>query len=130
MIRIITDSAADFEPWELKQNNITCIPLTVLFGEDAYLENLNLSKDRFYTLLAQTKEFPKTSQAALQTVLDLYEELKASGDQAVHITLSSALSGTYQSMCGVKNMAEFDDCHIIDSRNATGGQRMLVEYAV
>lgn len=130
MIRIITDSAADFEPAELEQLNIHCIPLTVQIDGNVYQENVNLSKEQFYALLSQAKEFPKTSQAPLQTVLDLYEDAKSAGDDVVHITLSSALSGTYQSMCAVKNMAEFDRCYIVDSRNATGGQRMLVEYAV
>ena len=130
MIRIITDSAADFEPAELEQLNIRCIPLTVQIGETSYQENVDLSKDLFYELLSQAKEFPKTSQAPLQTVLDLYEDAKAAGDQVIHITLSSALSGTYQSNLAVRDMADFSQCYIIDSRNATGGQRMLVEYAV
>ena len=52
MVRIITDSAADFEPWELEKQNIYCIPLTVFFGEQEYQENVNLSKDQFYALLA------------------------------------------------------------------------------
>ena len=130
MIRIITDSAADFEPAELEQLNIYCIPLTVQIGEKNYQENIDLSKDLFYSLLARSKEFPKTSQAPLQTVLDLYEDSKAAGDQAIHITLSSALSGTYQSAVAARNLADFRECYIIDSRNATGGQRMLVEYAV
>ena len=130
MIRIITDSAADFEPAELKKLNIHCIPLSVQIGEAVYHENVDLSKAQFYTLLAQSGALPKTSQPALQTVLDVYEEAKASGDQVVHITLSSAISGTYQSALSVRNMAEFENCYIVDSRNATGGQRMLVEYAV
>ena len=130
MVRIITDSAADFEPAELAQLNIRCIPLTVQIGESSYQENVDLSKDLFYDLLSQAREFPKTSQAPLQTVLDLYEEAKAAGDQVVHITLSSALSGTYQSALAVRDMADYPECYILDSRNATGGQRMLVEYAV
>ena len=130
MIRIITDSAADFEPVELEQLNIYCIPLTVQIGENSYQENIDLSKDLFYSLLASSKEFPKTSQAPLQTVLDLYEDSKAAGDQVIHITLSSALSGTYQSAVATRDLADFRECYIIDSRNATGGQRMLVEYAV
>ena len=130
MIRILTDSAADFEPAELEQLNIICIPLAVQIAGEDYAENVNLSKDQFYSLLAQTKEFPKTSQAPLQTVIDLYEDAKAAGDTVVHITLSSAISGTYQSALTARNMAEFDDCHIVDSRNATGGQRMLVQEAV
>ncbi|MBR2888859.1 MAG: DegV family protein [Oscillospiraceae bacterium] len=130
MVRIITDSAADFEPAELERLNIVCIPLTVQIGEEAYQENINLSKEKFYTLLEQTKEFPKTSQAPIQTVLDIYEDAKKAGDDAVHITISSAISGTYQTALAIRDMAEYDRCHVVDSLNATGGQRMLVEYAV
>ena len=46
MIRIITASAADLEPCEYEKLNITCIPLTVMFGEEEYRENVNLSKDQ------------------------------------------------------------------------------------
>jgi DegV family protein with EDD domain len=130
MVRIITDSAADFEPAELERLNIVCIPLTVQIGEESYQENITLSKEKFYALLEQTKEFPKTSQAPIQTVLDIYEDAKKAGDEAVHITISSAISGTYQTALAIRDMAEYEGCHIVDSLNATGGQRMLVEYAV
>lgn len=130
MVQILTDSAADFEPAELEQLNIRCIPLTVQIGDVSYRENEDLSKEQFYALLAQHHTFPKTSQAPLQTVLDLYEQAKEAGDQVIHITLSSALSGTYQSALAVRDMADFPECRIIDARNATGGQRLLVEHAV
>jgi len=130
MIRIITDSAADFEPWELEQYQITCIPLSVMLGDREYQENVNLSKTQFYELLTSTGEYPKTAQASPQALMDIFEEAKAAGDQAVYITLSSALSGTYQSAVAALDMAEFDEGYVIDSRNATGGQRMLVEHAV
>lgn len=129
MIRIVTDSAADFEPWELEKQQITCIPLTVMFGETEYQENVNLTKDQFYQLL-DSGEYPKTAQASPQLLLDIFESAKASGDEVIYITLSSALSGTYQSALAMRNMAEFDGGYVLDSRNATGGQRMIVEYAV
>ena len=129
MIRIITDSAADLEPWELEKYQIGCIPLAVTFGDREYQENVNLTKERFYELLA-SGEYPKTSQASPQTLLDIFEEAKEAGDQVVYITLSSALSGTYQSAVAALNMAEFDGGFVVDSRNATGGQRLLVQEAV
>lgn len=128
MVRIITDSAADLEIREYEKLNITCIPLTVFFGDKEYRENVNLSKDQFYTLLA-TGEYPKTAQASPQVLLDLFEEAKEAGDEAIYITLSSALSGTYQSACAAKQMADYEGCYVVDGKNATGGQRMLVEYA-
>ena len=130
MIRIITDSAADFEPAELAQKNILCIPLNVRFGEADYQENINLSKPQFYELLAATGEMPKTSQPSPQLLLELFQDAKNAGDEAIYITISSAISGTYQSALMTCELAEYDGAHVLDSRNATGGQRMLVEYAV
>lgn len=130
MIRIITDSAADFEPQELEQLHITCIPLSVHFGEADYQENVNLTKTQFYELLLHSEEPPKTSQAAPQTLLDLFEDAVKTGDEIIYFTLSSALSGTYQSAVMAKNLADSPLCHVVDSRNATGGQRMVLEYAV
>ena len=130
MIQIITDSAADFEPRELKDLNVTCIPLVVRFGQEEYQENVNLNKDRFYELLSGAEEFPKTSQASPQVLMDLFESAHARGDGAIYITLSSALSGTYQSALMTKDLLGYDDCHVVDSRNATGGQRLIVQHAV
>lgn len=130
MVRIITDSAADFEPFELEKWNITCIPLKVMLGGTEYEENINLSKDQFFSLLASTGDTPKTSQPSPHILIDLYEEAKKAGDEAIYITLSSALSGTYQTAVMTCEDADSKDCYVFDSRNATGGQRLLVEYAV
>lgn len=130
MVRIITDSAADFEPWELAQQDIICIPLTVIFGDTEYQENVNLSKEKFYRLLEESAGAPKTAQASPQILMDLFQEVKDAGDEAVYITLASALSGTYQTACAAKELVGGGSCYVVDSRNATGGQRMLVEHAV
>ena len=128
MVRIITDSAADLEPKEYEQLGIRCIPLTVSFGDQSYQENVNLSKTEFYELLA-AGETPKTAQASPQLLLDLFEAAKEAGEEAVYISISSAISGTYQTACATRQMADYESCYVVDSRNATGGQRLLVEYA-
>jgi len=129
MVRIITDSAADFEPHELQQLNITCIPLRIMMGDQEFEENVNLSKPQFFELLAQLEGAPKTSQASPQYLIDLFRETRTAGDEAIYITLSSALSGTYQSAVMVCEDEGGDSCFVVDSKNATGGQRLLVEYA-
>ena len=129
MVRIITDSSADLEPREYENLKITCIPLTVMFGDTEYQENVNLSKDQFYDLLAGG-QYPKTAQPSPQCLLDLFEEAKAAGDEAIYISLSSALSGTYQTAVATRELAEYDGCYVLDSKNATGGLRLLLEYAV
>lgn len=130
MVRIITDSAADFEPNELEQMQISCIPLKVLFGTEEYEENINLSKPQFYDKMLETGAMPKTSQAAPQVLADLFAEAKAAGDEAIYFTLSSALSGTWQSAMFIREDAGYEGAYVVDTRNATGGQRMLVEHAV
>ena len=130
MVRIITDSAADFEPFELEKWNIACIPIKVLLDDREYEENINLSKDQFFALLASTGATPKTSQPSPQILIDLYEDAKKAGDEAIYITLSSALSGTYQTAAMTCEDADSESCYVFDSRNATGGQRLLVECAV
>ena len=130
MVRIITDSAADFEPFELEKLNISCIPIKVLLGDTEYEENVDLSKEQFFELLDATSATPKTSQPSPQILMDLYEAAKGAGDEAVYITLSSALSGTYQTAAMTCGDADSEACYVFDSRNATGGQRLLVEYAV
>ena len=130
MVRIITDSAADFEPRELKEKNIICIPLTVMFADEEYQENINLGKDQFYQLLLSHDEPPKTAQASPQVLMDLFEEAVAAGDEAVYFTISSGISGTYQTALATRSMVEGEGCYVVDTLDATGGQRMLVEYAV
>ena len=129
MIQIITDSAADLAPAEYTKHNITCIPLTVMFGENEFRENVNLSKDQFYQLLLSSEAPPKTAQSGPQYLMDLFEEAHASGDGAIYIPLSSGISGTYQTALMTKNMLGYADCHVADSLNATGGQRILVQEA-
>ena len=129
MVRLITDSAADFEPFELEKLNITCIPIKVMLGEEEYEENVNLNKDQFFALLKETGASPKTSQPSPQILMDLYEEAKKAGDEALYITLAAALSGTYQSASMICDDADSELCHVLNSCNATGGQRLQLEYA-
>ena len=130
MVRIITDSAADFEPYELEKHNIICVPMQISFDDNEYKENENLTKTQFYELMENSGVFPKTSQPTPYDFEVFLESFKDSGDECVIITISSALSGTYQNAFLVKNMLCYEGCYVVDSLNATAGERILVEYAV
>lgn len=129
MVRIITDSAADLEPWEYEKLGVSCVPLGVSFGDEDYLENENLSKELFYSLLKSRKDFPKTSQGSLFTVESLMRGAMEKGDECVFLCLSTGFSGFYQSVCMVRNELGYEGCRVIDSLTGTGGLRLLVEYA-
>ena len=130
MVRIITDSAADFEPQEIEKLNISCIPITVMLGEEEYQENVNLTKDQFFALLKSTGASPKTAQPSPSCLMDLFADAKKNGEEAIYFCLSSGISGTYQTALMTREDADYDGCYVVDSLNATGGQRLIVEYAV
>lgn len=130
MVRIITDSAADFEPHEMQAMDVQCIPLCVMFDDREYQENVDLSKDLFYELLTGSDTFPHTSQASPATVAGILSEAMAAEDEAVVFTLSSGFSGAWENVENIRRMMNYDRCVVVDCLTATGGQRMLVEYAV
>ena len=129
MVRIVTDSSADFEPAEYEKMNIDCIPISVFFGDEEYKETAELSKERFYELL-EDEGFSRTSQPSPQEFIDRINDAREKGDEIIFIVISSALSGTYQSAVMTKELEGYDGCYVVDSLNGTGGQRMIVEYAV
>ena len=129
MVRIITDAAADFDPAAAKRRKISIVPMPVQFGGATFLAGKNLSNEVFFQLLQEGKENPSTSQPAPAAFLRLFEEARAAGDQVVAILLSGALSGTLQSAGIAKEMCEYEPIHIVDSRTATAGIQLLVNYA-
>lgn len=130
MVKIITDSAADFEQSELEKSGVICIPMNITVDGEEYLDNVSISKPEFYDLLESCVEFPQTSQPSLYEFEKYMQAFKENGDECVIITISSGLSGTYQNVVLTKNSLEYENCFVIDSLNATGGQHMLVDYAV
>lgn len=127
MIRIITDSAADFTKDEEKELGIHVIHMNVTFGEKTYLDGENLSPKEFYEKLIESDELPKTSQIAPYTFETLFEEIERAGDSAVVITLSSEVSGTYQN--AYISACSFNNIYTVDSLNVTVGEQCLVRLA-
>ncbi len=128
-IHIITDSSADLSPADAKRLGVEIVSMSIQFGERSYLDGVDLEKPQFYQLLAEGKDSPSTAQPAPTDFLTPLENVRASGDEAVVITLSSALSGTYQSALIAKDMCDYDPIYVVDSLSATAGVQLLVEYA-
>ena len=129
-IRIITDSAADYSIAEIEKRGITCIPMTVSFGEETYRDVVDITKEEFFEKMMSEKELPKTSQPAPSEFATVFEEAKTVGDTVIAILISSELSGTIQSANLAKNIVDYDKIYIVDSKLATLGMRFLVDMAV
>lgn len=130
MVIIATDSAADFEMEELKKMNVTYMPMSVMFGDEQFLENITISKNEFFERLKSDEHFPKTSQPSPALFEELFNQAKDNGDEVVYLPLSSGLSGDYQTAKAVADMVGYEGVYVIDTLTCTGGQRLLVEEAV
>lgn len=130
MIRIVTDSASDMERQQLEKWNVELIPLPIRFGDEEFQDGVELTKEGFYQRLLVGEHHPKTSQPSPEILMDKIARAKEDGDALIYIALSSALSGTYQSAVMIAENAEYPEAYVVDSKNATGGQMLLVWCAV
>ena len=126
-VRIIIDSTADHIP--AVRNRCTIVPLTVRFGDSEYIDGVTISHHAFYQKLVESTTLPATSQPTPDAFARAYQETVAAGDQAVVITISSHLSGTYQSAC-IAAMDFEGDIFVVDSLSAALGNGILAEYAL
>ena len=130
MIKILTDSTSDIDLNQAKELGIDIIPLKVIINGQEYKDRIDLQPDEFYHLLTTSTTLPTTSQPSPQDFLTHYEEAKKHGDSVIVMTLSSVISGTYQSANIAAGIAEYDDIYVIDSLATTQMLRLLVLKAV
>lgn len=129
MIKLIVDSASDISKQEAERLGVIMLPMQVRFGEEEFLDGVNLSPKQFYDRLIESSELPKTSQINPYAFEQEYEKIVSSGDEAIVITISSKLSGTYRSACeAAKNYQ--GKIFVVDSLNACIGERLLCQYAL
>ena len=129
-VKFIIDSASDVLPGECKKLGAVHVPLTVRFGDKEFADAVELNHKKFYKMLTSGKEeHPTTSQASPAVWAEAMEEATRDGDTAVVITVSSRLSGTYQSACIAAGDFE-GKVYVVDSMSATIGERLLLLYGL
>ena len=99
MLRIIADSTCDISKEDARKMGIQIVPISVRFGNEEFLDGVEITHEEFYTRLAECDELPKTSQPSPDTFMKVFNEAVAAGDDVLGIFISSDLSGTYQSAC-------------------------------
>ena len=124
-IKIITDSTADLLADTL--NKVQVVPLTLRFGKDEYIDKVTIDNNTFYNKLIESDILPTTSQATPNDFEKVFKTIVPK-DQAICITLSSKLSGTYQS--AMIAAMDYDNIYVLDSNNVTVGASILIKQAL
>ena len=125
MIKIITDSSADI-PWELvRRYDLTIVPLTVTIDGQDYLEKVDLTSEEFFTKMFAANELPKTSQPSPAAFAETFNKFEKD-TELLCFTISSGLSGTYQSACIGKELSNDANVTIFDTLAGSIGHGLQV----
>ena len=124
MLHIITDSSAEIAPWEAEALGVKIVPLTIIFGDRAYLDGVELQKEEFYSRLLGG-EFPHTAQPSPAQFEEAFRA--TNGEETLVLLIASALSGTVQT--AQLAAKDFPNVHIYETNCTTCMLRYLVEEA-
>ncbi|MDY5480487.1 MAG: DegV family protein [Peptostreptococcus porci] len=128
-IKLVVDSSSEITQEESKKMGVYCLPLTVSFEEDMFRDGVDLSYDEFYDKLSEYESLPKTSQVTPYLYEEAFKEILSNGDIPVAITLSSEISGTYNSAILASNQFD-EEIHVIDSLTTSCALKLIIKYAL
>ena len=126
-VKIVTDSLSDITSDIAEGLGITVVPLTVLFGQESFLDRVTMTTDEFYYKLTHDDIWPTTTQPTPHDFVNVYNKLAEETDEILAVTLSNKLSGTYESALNAKSLVE-KKCRIevIDSLTVAMGLGLIV----
>ena len=127
MIRIISDSSSLYSEKKGQEKNITISSLTVHINGKNYREYEDIETEEFINIINEG-HMPTSSQPSIGHVVDMYNQYEE--DEIINISMADGLSGTYNSACVARGMAENPErIHVINSETLCGPQKYLVDLA-
>ena len=122
-VKIIIDSSSDLTFDEIEKYNVDVIPLTINIDGNEY-DYRTISNDEYIERMRTATSY-STSQPAIGKFLEAYEKWTKEGYKVIVLTLSSALSGTYNT--AVTASSEFEGIHVVDTKTTTRGMFFLLK---
>lgn len=126
-VKIIIDSTTDM-PASVR-SKCSIVPLCVRFGDTEYIDGVTINHQQFYEKLIESDQLPTTSQPTPDAFAQAYQKVVDAGQKAVVLTISSELSGTYQSAT-IAAMDFPGSVYVVDSRSVAIGTGILAQLAV
>jgi DegV family protein with EDD domain len=134
-IAVVTDSTT-YMPSELvKKHNISIAPQVLIWGDQTYKDGVDIESREFFTRLKTTKVMPTTSQVAVISFQEIFQDLVDKGYEVLALLVSSKLSGTVQSAMQARDLmgSARDKVNVVDSQSvamALGFQALAVARAI
>ena len=120
-VALVTDSTCDIPEIWRQQYDITVVPLTIIFGNETYLDGVEMTAEEFYERLPKDRYHPTTSQPTPEAFLKAFREIAAKGaEEIITIAISSAMSGTIESARRAAEEVSIP-VHLVDSKTNSMG---------
>lgn len=123
-IIISSDSTCDLSAELRERYNVSIIPLGVTLGDKTYFDGVDIVPDDIYAHHTKTGELPKTTAANVGDCIDYFKPFADAGKTVIHLALSAEFSSTYNNACLAAS--EFENVYVVDSRNLSTGNGLLV----
>ena len=126
MIRFITDSTCEAPPEFLAHPSVSVVPMSVVFGQRALRDGVDITREQFWELLPKSEVLPTTSQATPGDFTGLFRDFAAAGDEVITLVISRKLSGTYDSAVIAKETVPGVAVDIINSDSTSVGLGLML----
>ena len=129
-IHVVCDSTADLDTAYATANDVAVVPLRVIFGEEEFLDGVDISTAEFYRRMETDPHLPRTSQPTPAEFEEVFRRVGGDGAAIVCTTISAELSGTYGSALQARAALPDLDIRVVDSRTVGPTHTAAVEVAV
>ena len=127
-VYIVTDSTADLTEEEVKQFEISIVPMNISIDDENYIDGVTITKDEFKQKMIASSELPKTAQPSIGRFVEVYDELGKNGDSVISIQMMRSISGTVDAARQAADITE-TNVKVVDSDFTSRSMCMIVKEA-
>ena len=127
-VYIVTDSTADLTEEEIKQFEISIVPMNISIDDENYIDGVTITKDEFKQKMIASAELPKTAQPSIGRFVEVYDELGKNGDSVISIQMMRSISGTVDAARQAADITE-TNVTVVDSDFTSRSMGMIVKEA-
>ena len=127
-VYIVTDSTADLTEEEVKQFEISIVPMNISIDDENYIDGVTITKEEFKEKMIASAELPKTAQPSIGRFVEVYDELCKNGDSVISIQMMRSISGTVDAARQAADITE-TNVTVVDSDFTSRSMGMIVKEA-
>jgi len=127
-VYIVTDSTADLTEEEVKQFEISIVPMNISIDDENYIDGVTITKEEFKEKMSASAELPKTAQPSIGRFVEVYDELGKNGNSVISIQMMRSISGTVEAARQAADITE-TNVTVVDSDFTSRSMGMIVKEA-